>query len=67
MSQEARLRRGVVRTVRLRLKFNGREYYAYGVFEENRDYISVEIEKVVPITNGGTGSKPVARAKQLQH
>lgn len=39
---------GNVRVVRLRLRINGQEYDAYGVLEDNGDYLAFEVEKIVP-------------------
>lgn len=45
---ESQSKGGNVRVVRLRLRINGREYDAYGVLEDNGDYLAFEVEKLVP-------------------
>lgn len=42
-----------VRVVRLLLRINGEEYDAYGVLEDNGDYIAFEAEKIVPRRENG--------------
>ncbi|HIQ10615.1 MAG TPA: hypothetical protein EYH26_01385 [Pyrodictium sp.] len=37
-----------VKVVRLLLRINGQEYDAYGVLEDNGDYLAFEVEKIVP-------------------
>lgn len=41
-----------MKVARVVLKINGKEYDAYGIIEDNGDYVAFEAEKIIPKKNG---------------